>query len=85
MPDCCNNCPCYDGMEDRSCCNVLGEDMRFASYGRLGNCPLIHPLKEVSNDFYIYDTEYLFKNLDREIDLLKSAERFKEYMRNREE
>ena len=48
-------------------------------------CPLKHPLKEVSNDFYIYDTEYLFKNLDREIDLLKSAERFKEYMRNREE
>lgn len=40
MPDCCNNCPCYDGMEDRSCCNVLNEDMRFASYGRLGNCPL---------------------------------------------
>ena len=48
-------------------------------------CPLKHPLKEVSNDFYIYDTEYLFKNLDREIDLLKSTERFKEYMRNREE
>ena len=48
-------------------------------------CPLKHPLKEVSNDFYIYDTEYLFKNLDREIDLLKSTERFKEHMRNREE
>ena len=40
MPDCCNNCPCYDGMEDRSCCNVLDEDMCFASLGRLGNCPL---------------------------------------------
>lgn len=44
-------------------------------------CPLRHPLKEVNNDFYIYDRKYLFDNLEREIDLLKKAKRFEEYMK----
>ena len=81
MPSECNDekCPlCYDF----AMCSYLN---RWIEDGKPNDCPLKHPLKEVSNDFYIYDTEYLFKNLDREIDLLKSTERFKEYMRNREE
>lgn len=44
-------------------------------------CPLRHPLKEVNNDFYIYDRKYLFDNLEREIDLLKKAKRFEEHMK----
>ena len=48
-------------------------------------CPLRHPLKEVSSDFYIYDRKYLFDNLDREIDLLKGAKAFEEFMKAREE
>ena len=45
-------------------------------------CPLRHPLKEVSSDFYIYDTRYLFDHLDREIELLKGA---KDFVKAREE
>ena len=77
--ECCE-CPCFD---ESDYCKAMDEPA--PSEGIRNDCPLRHPLKEVSNDFYIYDTEYLFKNLDREIDLLKSTERFKEYMRNREE
>lgn len=39
-------------------------------------CPLSHPLKSVSNDFYIYDRKYLMGNLDREIELLKEVKKF---------
>lgn len=48
-------------------------------------CPLRTPLKAVDKDYYIYRTDYLFENLDREIELLKSAKRFKEHMKSREE
>ena len=41
MPECCNNCPCFDGMEDRECCNVLDKDEYFSCIGRDGECPLI--------------------------------------------
>ena len=48
-------------------------------------CPLSHPLKSVDSDFYIYDKKYLFDHLEREIELLQSAKKFKEYMKARKE
>ena len=27
MPSCCNDCPCFNGAEDRSCCNYLEKDI----------------------------------------------------------
>lgn len=57
----------------------IGDDSTRPSW-----CPLSHPLKRVSNDFYIYDRKYLFDNLDREIDLLKGAKAFEEFMKARE-
>ena len=93
MPKDCPECPMahWNKLDEFTGCDAVSgkkyaiNDKEYAeSSSRPTWCPLKHPLKEVSNDFYIYDTEYLFKNLDREIDLLKSTERFKEYMRNRE-
>lgn len=46
-------------------------------------CPLRTPLKAVDKDYYIYRTDYLFEHLDREIELLQSAKRFKEHMKSR--
>lgn len=48
-------------------------------------CPLRTPLKAVNKYYYIYRTDYLFENLDREIELLQSAKRFKEHMKSRGE
>lgn len=48
-------------------------------------CPLKHPLKYASNDFYIYDTKYLMENLDREIKMLKGTKAFKEIMEKQKE
>lgn len=86
-PKTCLDCPVctLDEMDGDYICGKTGKCVEEYFDKKPSWCPLIHPLKEVSNDFYIYDTEYLFKHLDREIDLLKSTERFKEYMRNREE
>lgn len=41
-------------------------------------CPLKRPLKYVGNDYYIYDTDYLFKNLEREFGMAKDAREFAE-------
>lgn len=27
MPSCCNNCPCFNGVEDRSDCNLLEKEI----------------------------------------------------------
>ena len=48
-------------------------------------CPLKHPLKHASSDFYIYDTKYLMDNLDREINLLKGTKAFIEFMEKQNE
>ena len=53
--------------------------------GRPKWCPLKHPLKYASNDFYIYDTKYLMENLDREINLLKGTKAFEEIMEKQNE
>lgn len=44
------------------------------------NAPLSHPLKLVDNDFYIYDREYLFANLEREFELLKEVKEYESRM-----
>ena len=72
--------------EMRSCilreCHAFEEKDADEEYK---NCQLRHPLKEVSNDFYIYDRKYLFDHLDREIGLLKGTKAFEEFMKAREE
>ena len=82
--DCPLNIPSYDDdFEEIMICNATKLE---SHYGEIPSwCPLKHPLKEVSNDFYIYDANYLFANLDREISNLKSTERFREYMRGKQE
>lgn len=75
----CWDCPCCrqeTGMLGdivRSMCQVTGKEnlVYCDGYGMPKWCPLKHPLKYASNDFYIYDTKYLMENLDREIELLK--------------
>lgn len=81
MPDSCFFCK-YDryGRYDHLCGISLKSNDGNANK-RPSWCPLIHPLKYGSNDFYIYDRKYLFDNLEREIDLLKKAKRFEEYMK----
>lgn len=39
MPSCCNNCPCFDGMEERSCCNILEKEVEGLD-GIDKDCPL---------------------------------------------
>lgn len=63
MPTDCIKCPLADGY----CWNT------FPTKGKADGCPLKHPLKYASNDFYIYDTKYLMENLDREFELLKEV------------
>lgn len=76
MPNDCVYCPCWRVGSDEfphSDCTAMQrpltdeEEMNRPSW-----CPLKHPLKYASSDFYIYDTQYLLKNLDREYELLKS-------------
>lgn len=93
-PTRCYDCPLYTSIDDADeygFCddrNILKqkeaqEKIRFDKKPKW--CPLRHPLKEVSSDFYIYDRKYLLDNLDREIDLLKGAKAFKEFMKARED
>lgn len=92
-PTRCYDCPLYTSIDegeygfcdDR---NILKqkeaqEKIRFDEKPKW--CLLSHPLKLVSSDFYIYDRKYLLDNLDREIDLLKGAKAFKEFMKARED
>lgn len=79
MPTVCVECPlCSDGH-----CDVLGVDLEDVFNQKHERCPLSHPLKRVSNDFYIYDTRYLFDHLDRERELMRSAKDFVKEGRNR--
>lgn len=85
--DSCYFCPCSSaevgwlGNITRSICQVKGEENTVYMDGVSGVpewCPLSHPLKMVSNEFYIYDREYLFANLDREFELLKVVKEYDE-------
>ena len=58
-------------------------DVCWVTQGK-GECPLRHPLKEVSSDFYIYDRQYLFDHLNEEIAILKGTKAFEEFMKARE-
>jgi hypothetical protein len=78
-PNDCYDCPCYD--HEGGICQVSCS----WKTDRENGCPLSHPLKRVSNDFYIYDRKYLFDHLEREIDLLKGTKAFEEFMKAREE
>ena len=78
-PNDCYECPCYD--HEGGICQASHN----WKTDRENGCPLSHPLKRVSNDFYIYDRKYLFDHLEREIDLLKGTKAFEEFMKAREE
>lgn len=87
--DSCYFCPCSSaevgwlGNITRSVCQVKGEENTVYMDGVSGVpkwCPLSHPLKYVSNEFYIYDTKYLMENLDREIELLKGVKEYENRM-----
>lgn len=82
------NCPDCQLMADGWCYGIPSREEvqgKIKYLKRPSWCPLRHPLKAVSNDFYIYDRKYLLDNLDREIDLLKGAKAFEEFMKAREE
>lgn len=88
MPSDCNHCQFADFSNGQWECNQhkggrIGESMKICSTPSW--CPLEHPLKYVSNDFYIYDTKYLMANLDREINLLKGTKAFEEIMEKQNE
>lgn len=62
------------------CCHAMKREIEnecIVQCKRPSWCPLKHPLKYASNDFYIYDTKYLMENLDREINLLKGTKHLK--------
>lgn len=90
-PTRCYDCPLFTSIDDSDeygFCddrNILKQEeaqekIRFNQKPKW--CPLRHPLKEVSSDFYIYDTRYLFDHLDREIELMKGT---KDFVKAREE
>lgn len=83
-PTNCYECPCSN--EGCYLCQINRRQLEDDFQERRPSwCPLSHPLKRVSNDFYIYDRKYLFDHLEREIDLLKGTKAFEEFMKAREE
>ena len=80
IPHCCHDCICADW--DQCLCKASNREIYSHEYmdgGRQAWCPLKHPLKYASNDFYIYDTKYLMENLDREIELLKGVKEYESH------
>ncbi len=69
MPKDCTECPLSGCGE----CDALG-----GKYD--GRCPLrpVHALKSAGRDYIIYERQYLYKNLEREFDLMKKAREFDE-------
>lgn len=85
-PKSCASCPFLDMGYALDMCRLSKRQVTTAESVNIPAwCELRHPLKEVSNDFYIYDRKYLFDHLDREIGLLKGAKAFEEFMKAREE
>ena len=91
MPKSCEECD-YLGWathdEDMRACMLLNGyffNEEEVETKRSEVCPLKHPLKYASKDFYIYDTKYLMENLDREINLLNGAKAFEEIMEKQNE
>lgn len=84
----CGDCPCcrkeescWGGIVEAVCQAKENRDVLVYLDGVSGFpswCPSNHPLKAVSNDFYLYDRKYLMDHLDREIRLLKAVKRFEE-------
>lgn len=81
MPCTCMECKLFWNDVEDCGCMALGTklDMFGCSKGTPTTCPLGHPLKYVSNDFYIYDTKYLMENLDREFELLKGVKEYESH------
>lgn len=68
MPSCCNNCPCYDGMEDRSYCNHLGKDIGDNILIIDKDCPLI-PVENLKMCGYDFEELLIFAEACRKADV----------------
>ena len=89
MPEACLDCPFEDFLlnsnkqivEDKPICELEpGLGILEDEYDRPSWCPLkpIHALKSVGKDYIVYERQYLYKNLEREYELLKEARDFDE-------
>lgn len=74
MPTNCKNC---DRVIRKGC--IKGD---YRKEERPKQCPLSHPLKGMYGDFYVYDREYLFANLEREYELLKEVREYESNISN---
>lgn len=68
-PDRCEDCLLHYFKQGDYCCptkKLIEDDI---------NCPLrpVHALKSCGHDYIIYERQYLYDNLEREIDLLQKA------------
>ncbi len=74
MPENCSECSC----EQNGIC--LAKSDAVESIDRPLWCPLkpIHALKSAGHDYIVYERQYLYKNLEREYELLKRAREFDE-------
>lgn len=101
MPTCCADCPFIEYIDkDNYKCSKYHETLNSIDWldTHLNNnimerrtewCPL-NPMNDKAvkigdKDFVIYQRDYLMENLDREIELLKKAKLFEEYMRSKDE
>ena len=76
MPNKCDECPLfYDYLrcQAKEGVNIYGEE-------RPNNCPLkpVHSLKSGGKDYIIYERQFLYDNLDREIEMLKEGKKYYE-------
>ena len=67
MPNSCNNCPCFDGMEDRSCCNLLEKDIEDILIIDK-DCPLI-PVENLKMCGYDFEELLIFAEACRKADI----------------
>lgn len=70
-PNECSECPCfYDYLRCQA-----EEDAKVYGEKRPYNCPLkpVHSLKSGGKDYIIYERQFLYDNLDREIEMMKKG------------
>lgn len=79
-PKDCRECPCfYDWLhcQAKDGLNVVGDE-------RPNGCPLkpVHSLKSGGQNYIIYERQFLYDNLDREIEMMKKGKEIYESNNN---
>lgn len=80
MPEHCIECPCADFTRGLDMCraSLNGENIVYG--GKPNWCPLKplnkNTLKSGNKEYLIYQRDWLYKNLDREIEMLKSGKKY---------